>query len=135
MRARGRGRDCSAYNQNPMMCKQRREVLQSKLEMLSQRQGSRCQTSKTTGAHCTFKKDSSLRRESFKPMVSSLLVSNNWDFHSTQLSSLAYSPVLTPYQYSLPNLPSGGPASLSALWGPRCSQVCAVAGCAVCPGQ
>lgn len=80
--------------------------------------GSRCQTSKTTGAHCTFKKGFSLKHESFKPIVSSLSVSNNWNSHSTQLSSLAYSPVLTPY--SLPNLPSGGPASLSALWGPPC---------------
>lgn len=98
--------------------------------MLSQRQGSRCQTSKTTGAHCTFKKDFSLKCESFKPMVSSLSVSNNWDSHSTQLSSLAYSPVLTPY--SLPNLPSGGPASLSALWGPPCfSGLCCGGVCCV----
>lgn len=61
----------------------------------------------------------SLRHVSFKPMVSFFSDSSGWASHSTQLSFLAHSPVLTPYQDSSPNLPSRGPASLSALWGPQ----------------
>lgn len=74
----------------------------------------------------------SLRHVSFKPVVSFFSDSDDWASHSTQLSFLAHSPVLTPYQDSLPNLPSRGPASLSASWGPQHFAGCAVVGCAVC---
>lgn len=70
-----------------------------------------------SGVHCTF---------TWRVLSQARVIQAHDEFlfrfqwlGSTQLSFLAHSPVLTPYQDSSPNLPSRGPASLSALWGPQ----------------
>lgn len=116
----------------PCSLNEGRFILQSSLRCCLKDWGVDVEQAKQQVSTVPLMKDFSLKRDSFKPMVSSFSDSNNWDSHSTQLSSLAYSPVLTPYKFSLPNLPSGGPASLSALWGPhRLSGLCCGGVCCV----